>query len=87
MSRMFTLVRENDVTGISGTGVVAEGIEFSDGVAVIRWLDTATARKANGVKPTTVIHESIASVVALHGHRRSTYVLFENGSRIYQEEL
>jgi hypothetical protein len=39
-----------------------------------------------GVRPTTVIHESIKSVVALHGHGDSTYVEFEDGSRLYQEK-
>jgi hypothetical protein len=84
--RAFTLVREVDATGISGTGTVAEGVEFEDGVTVLRWLASATARPGMGVRPTTVIHESIKSVVALHGHGDSTYVEFEDGSRLYQEK-
>lgn len=32
----FELVRDVDVTGISGTGVVAEGVEFSDGTVALR---------------------------------------------------
>lgn len=34
---IFELVRNNDVTGISGVGVVAEGVIFSDGTVALRW--------------------------------------------------
>lgn len=36
--RSFTLRREEDVSGVSGTGVVLEGVLFSTGVVVIHWL-------------------------------------------------
>lgn len=36
--RLFVLDRVEDVSGVSGTGVVAEGIEFSDGVGALRWI-------------------------------------------------
>ena len=36
--RRFELHRDHDVSGVSGTGLVAEGALFSDGVAVVRWL-------------------------------------------------
>jgi hypothetical protein len=71
--RRFILVRERDVTGISGTGIVAEGVEFSDGTVVLRWLKTGTARPEH-VKPTTVLHDDLDSVVGLHGHEGSTRV-------------
>lgn len=35
--RTFTVERGHDESGISGTGVVMEGVEFSDGRVVIRW--------------------------------------------------
>lgn len=35
-SRRFTLVRHDDVTGVSGTGVVADGVRFPDGVVALR---------------------------------------------------
>lgn len=34
--RLFTLERTIDITGISGTGIVAEGIQFSDGTVAMR---------------------------------------------------
>lgn len=73
--RRFDLVRTTDVTGISGTGRVAEGVEFSDGTVVLRWLKAGTARPEH-VKPTTVLHDNIDSVVGLHGHAGATKVFW-----------
>jgi hypothetical protein len=36
--RTFTLRRESDVSGVSGTGLVLEGALFSTGVVVVHWL-------------------------------------------------
>jgi len=72
-TRRFYLVRHEDITGISGTGVVAEGIEFSDGLVVMRWLPAGTSRP-EVVKPTTVLHDDIDSVIGLHGHNGATQV-------------
>ena len=36
MARRFLLLREEDISGVSGTGIVAEGIEFYDGVCALR---------------------------------------------------
>jgi hypothetical protein len=82
--RTFQLVRTTDVTGISGTGVVAEGVEWSDGTVVLRWLPSATTRGAAGVRPTTVIHEDVHSVVALHGHGAATVVRYDDGTVLAQ---
>jgi hypothetical protein len=34
----FTVCRQNDITGISGEGVVIEGCVFATGHAIIHWL-------------------------------------------------
>jgi hypothetical protein len=36
--RGFRMCRDSDASGVSGTGLVLEGIEFSTGVVVIHWL-------------------------------------------------
>lgn len=64
-SRRFQLVRHVDVTGVSGTGVVAEGVEFADGSVAVRW---------TGQFPTTTVWDAIESVIAVHGHAGSTEV-------------
>lgn len=70
--RAFVLQRDEDVTGVSGTGVVAEGIEFSDGVVALRW--------CIGEHRSTVIWPSIAAVEAIHGHDGKTRVTWVKGS-------
>lgn len=65
--KCFELHRDTDETGVSGIGVVAEGVEFSDGTCTMRWR-TETA--------STVIYESIAHVEAIHGHGGLTRVVW-----------
>ena len=36
--RTFLMRREFDVSGVSGTGTVVEGVLFSTGVVVVHWL-------------------------------------------------
>ena len=36
--RTFVMRREFDVSGVSGTGTVVEGVLFSTGVVVVHWL-------------------------------------------------
>ena len=58
--RLFHLVRHRDVSGVGGTGAVAEGVEWSDGGVVLR---------SRGSWPATSIWEAgIEAVLAVHGH-------------------
>ncbi len=36
--RRFVMHREHDESGVSGTGIVLEGVLFSTGIVVIHWL-------------------------------------------------
>lgn len=63
--RSFTLFRGWDATGISGTGTVAEGVQFSDGSCVLRWL---TEHKS------TALYDSIGEIEHIHGHGGATRV-------------
>jgi hypothetical protein len=67
--RVFKLVREEDETGISGTGAVAEGIEFSNGMCAMCWL---TAMHSVAVYP------NIRQLEAIHGHNSRTKVVFND---------
>lgn len=86
--RTFTLVRTIDVSGISGTGTVAEGVEFSDGTVAVRWLidGVSEVNRERGVGPTTVVHSDIRSVEALHGHGGATQVVWESPTVIARVE-
>lgn len=63
--RRFELDRKMDVTGVSGEGIVAEGVEFSDGTVAIRWKSDY---------PSTVIWASLEDAKRIHGHGSLTVV-------------
>lgn len=65
--RRFVLQREEDASGVSGTGIVAEGVEFTDGTATIRWLTHYSS---------TGIYDSIKPLDAIHGHEGKTRVVW-----------
>ena len=69
VSRMnrFVLNRKEDVSGISGTGLVAEGVEFSDGSVALRWL-TST--------PSVELLNSVEDLKTIHGHSGSSTIEF-----------
>ena len=60
------LERMIDSTGVSGTGIVAEGVEFRDGTVALRWVV--------GPSPSTSLWASIADLEAVHGHNGDTVV-------------
>lgn len=74
--RRFQLVRHEDVSGVSGTGVVAEGVEFSDGVVALRWI-VPPGRQGSGFPTSVVFHDNgMGSVEAIHGHSGSTEIVW-----------
>ena len=77
-ARLFQVVREADITGVSGTGVVADGVEFPDGTAVVRWreLEPGNPNYERGVRATTVVFPNVRAVEALHGHNGATRLAF-----------
>jgi hypothetical protein len=67
--RTFKLLRLDDETGISGTGIVAEGVEFTDGSAALNWL---TKHRSMGVYP------NMRELENIHGHGGKTLVRWDN---------
>ncbi len=67
MLRQFILVRHKDLTGTSGTGIVAEEVVFEDGQAVLKWLR----------KPYSLgVYPSLKNLLDVHGHEGNTQVRF-----------
>ncbi len=64
MMRRFVLVRHRDISGVSGTGVVAEGVVFSTGTTVLQWI-------TNGIH-SVAVHQSVEDVIRVHGHDGAT---------------
>lgn len=71
--RRFVLERDEDMSGVSGTGRVAEGVEFGDGIVALRWL---------GGFPTSIVFhdQGMDSVVAVHGHAGRTRIVWVDES-------
>jgi len=65
--RLFIVDRRKDQSGISGIGVIAEGVEFTDGTAVMRWI-TETV--------TTSFFENMGDLRKIHGHRGETVIRY-----------
>ena len=68
-ARLIHLERDEDVSGISGTGVVAYGAEFPDGTIVLRW-DTKVR--------STVIYDSLSDLSIISGHGGRTRIVYDS---------
>lgn len=67
MPRTFSLQRNLDVSGISGTGIVAHGVRWPDGAVALRWV---------GARPSTVHWSCLSDPIAIHGHDGATEFLW-----------
>ena len=65
--RRFVLDRKEDATGTSGTGVVAEGILFSNGKVALTWFSHYGSVN---------VYDSIEVVRVLHGHGGKTLIVW-----------
>lgn len=65
--RRFYLNRTEDISGVSGTGHIADGVLWPDGSVSIRWL---------GDRPSTVWWSSFADVEHVHGHGGRTTIVW-----------
>ena len=65
--RLFHFERDEDASGVSGTGVVAHGVEFNDGTCAVRW---------NSSMASTAVFSSMDDIVAIHGHDGKTRIVY-----------
>lgn len=63
--RKFWIYRWKDSTGISGTGIVAEAVEFNGGQVVLCWTKSETMG----------VYKNIDQVREIHGHGGDTEVV------------
>ncbi|MER5909546.1 hypothetical protein ABT124_03320 [Streptomyces sp. NPDC001982] len=69
----FVVQRDEDVSGISGDGIVAEGARFSDGWVVTHWLDKPPMNEPK----TDVWHnKGVAPFRRIHGHGGKTRIVW-----------
>ena len=65
--KLFVLQRDEDESGVSGTGVVAKGVVLPSGKVVMEWLTKTSS---------VTLYDSISDVDAIHGHGGKTKVVF-----------
>ncbi len=75
--RTFTVVREQDESGVSGVGTVAEGTIYSDGSCTVRWM--APESPAHSTSFFNSISEFVMIHVAPH-EGNHTKIIFDDGS-------
>lgn len=63
------MIRDEDVSGISGVGWVADVVEFENGKCVVAWL----TRKTGDVASVSVF-DSLEEIQRIHGHDGSTWL-------------
>lgn len=81
--RRFELHRDTDVSGVSGEGVVADGVVFPR-KSVITWPDGAQRRLPagwvrltwRGQYSSTVLWDSADEAMAVHGHNGATRLVW-----------
>jgi len=59
------MFRKEDETGVSGTGIVAEGALFSSGKCALSWISDV---------PSIEIYDSVDEIERIHGHRGKTEI-------------
>lgn len=67
MPRVFSLVRYDDVSDVSGTGIVAQGMQARDGTIAMRWCVPTLPATWN-------LFDTIEDVLLLNGHSGRTVV-------------
>jgi len=75
--RTFTVARQDDETGISGVGVIIEGVEYATGQVVIHWLFPPPR---GGI----AIFDSLEDFLKVHVHphpANKTIITFEDGEQ------
>jgi hypothetical protein len=65
--KRFCLVRDEDVSGVSGTGKVAEGVEFENGICALSF---------SSQYPHANVYANIRVVTEVHGHGGKTRIVF-----------
>jgi hypothetical protein len=66
-TKRFILNRTTDATGTSGTGIIADGVEFPSGKCVIHF------RPAPG---SIIIFDSVSDMESVHGHNGQTQIVW-----------
>lgn len=76
--RVFGLYRTDDVSGLTGTGIVAWGAWFPDGRVVTRWCSHANGRSQ------VIIWDRLSDLLDIHGHGGKSRVVWFDADPVAQ---
>ena len=62
---IYRFIREEDVSGVSGRGHVANVVEFPDGTCVMKWKTSPSS---------TAIYEGKDDLMEIHGHEGRAFL-------------
>ena len=65
--RRFVLQRNEDESGISGEGIVAEGVMFASGKCAMHWLTDTTS---------VAVYDNIKDLENIHGHEGKSEIIW-----------
>lgn len=68
--RRFYLLRKEDVSKVSGPGVICEGVQFTNGTVAFRWLSDAPSLTTFFGK------DGLEKMLDKHGHQGKTEVIW-----------
>ena len=68
---LFVLNRLEDESGVSGTGIVAEGVQFWNGKCALCWRTVPVS--------SIVIYDSVEGLEKIHGHNGKTLIEWMEG--------
>jgi hypothetical protein len=69
--QLFNMIRLEDVSNNSGTGLVAQGCVFDDGTVTMRWLSKNRS---------TVVFNSLSVLKKIHCHKGKTIIEYVSQS-------
>jgi len=67
--KLFHFYRIQDQSGVSGTGAVVEGVQFTNGWCALRWITA---------KSSICFYQSIEDVKQIHGHGGNTEIVIHD---------
>lgn len=66
--RTFKMLRIEDESGVSGTGYVAQGVEFDNGKCALAWLTSVSS---------VALYDNIEDLEEIHGHDGKTVIKWD----------
>jgi hypothetical protein len=67
--KLFHFYRVEDHSGVSGTGAVVEGVQFSNGWCALRWISSQSSM---------CFYQTIEDVKRIHGHGGKTEIVIHD---------